>query len=228
MATDKIDYVVKFEIARDGNYWGIYKYRVDGAIEGKLSIEDIVDLGKKGKIKGNVTKPDVGKRPERLLDIIAKKNTKGVCLYLFGIDENATDKRLEFVSGNPFIPLPLNSRDQGDPRTFLKYVPIDNGKERLWAAFSCNLDDVRKSWLAQQIGKDDEEGEGAEAHEHPGLLNIPFSFNVVDPKLGGSPWAVPGHSDNSLSGHSDHKVAKWRMTHGGVHPSALTFLSVEL
>ena len=92
-------------------------------------------------------------------------------------------------------------------------VRVMQGQDR-WATVLCDLDAVRASKLAKAI-------EGLENDDHHNrVLRIPFMLNVVDTMLGFAPWVLPEEAPHDDGLHF--------LTHGGVHPNAVYYMSVDL
>lgn len=160
-------------------------------------------------------------RPERYLDIEEKGS--GICRYSFRLDANHLGKqRLLFVKTRPFIPLAINAYSH---ETFLDPDDFHVWGDGLWASFVCDLTKVRRSTLAKHVRN---VNKGPLGHGSPDILNIPFTFNVVDPEFRAAPWVVPGHKIAHVHDKSPRAEPYVPFTHGGVHPSTVAFLSVDV
>jgi hypothetical protein len=204
-------YVSFFSVAGDSDHRAYYDYRIDEVATGdpKVRIGEVVQIGYP-PTGGEMPTQSSG-HPDWNLDIQESRH-RGYCTYAFQLNATVAGRqRLQFVSGLPFIALPLNSTG-GD--IFLTDEKMEYGSKGLWASFSCNLDDVQDSALASRIR--------AQADGKRPILTIPFCFNVIDPLLGASPWVVP--NETSSANFSNRDI----LTHGGVHPAQMVSLNVEL
>jgi hypothetical protein len=218
-----------FEIANE-DHWAAYKSQVDVGVTTAGHVADILQVVSAGNLPRGGRRPHRNpERPERFLDI---RETRGDGIYAYVFYLNATWKgtqRLAFATGpNAFQILPMNS---GGNENFLTEVTRHNAQ---WASFVCNLQGVRDSILAQRIRT-------LQDPPDPLIITLPLIFNLIDPLLGASPWVVPGEGDEYAH---DHRLqleavpsgakskasprAEMPLTHGGVHPSAVTYLSIPL
>jgi hypothetical protein len=220
-----------FEIGTEYS-WAVYNNQVDVGVTSDGHAADIQKVVAAGNLPRGGRRPHRNpERPERFLDI---RETRGDGVYAYVFYLNATCdgvQRLEFASvGDPFKILPMNS---GGNESFLTGI---KRHESRWASFHCNLKDVRDSDLAKRIAR-------LPIPPEPLIITIPITFNLIDPKLGASPWVVPGAGDEddghghglqtgmaARTGAKSPAPARGRslLTHGGVHPSAVTYLSIPL
>jgi hypothetical protein len=208
MATTDVTLVSFFDVWEDRNHSAYYNHRVDLQVSPGSHGQLIRDAVQADKLPNGGGPPPRGTgASERALDVIETRSG-GHCVYVFRLNAATTPPRSSFVTGKPFIKLPLNSVGGED---FLTSIDILDPAERRWASFACDLDAVRGSGLAQNIK--------STGHGPSYAMTIPFCFNVYDDNLKASPWVVPGHS------HS-HVPGTW--THGGVHPPTTSFLIVPL
>jgi hypothetical protein len=202
-----------FEIGGDHCKSGVYTYHVQPALGGgdpKSAIRHVVAAG---RLPGGGNTPvRTPGNPDRYLDIVETWN--GVCTYAFRLNALVDGRqRLQFVQ-QPFIALPTGTGEVLLTDFDMSYDATGN-----WASFSCDTYAVRNSELAGRL----------RAHpvdeselRHPLVLTIPFTFNVIDPVLGIPPWTVaPETGCVRLASHRSR-------THGGVHPSPLTYLVMEI
>ncbi|MEA3065060.1 MAG: hypothetical protein QOJ27_1506 [Sphingomonadales bacterium] len=228
----KISY---FEIIGE-NYRAAYSNRYDEPVQAGTYQNKIQDAVNNGKLPGDFpAKPDVpSKHPDRFLDIYESKTSAGVSAYAFRLNGVVDGRqRLRFADSGPFIKLPMNSSTHEDFLTDLRpYI----GEDGRWASFVCDLDAVRSSELAKRIQSIAEREDPERRHAR--FLTIPFCLNVVDPELDAAPWVVPAEEDEEMEGDDrlrheakarfSARLRREIFTHGGVHPSAASFLSVEL
>ena len=231
MTSSVINRLSVFTIGKDDRDWAVYTRGQTFEVGSAEEAEEILDAVRAGTRQlGTLAHSQNQSRPERYLDI-EERDGRGVCLYAFQLDAYHEGKqRLRFVNRRPFIPLPLNSSWR--ERFLFDSKGWSNG---VMASFRCDLDKVRRSRLAEQIRT---LNRGSGGHGHPDILNIPFTFNVRDPEFKSSPWVVPGHSPSRTSDddptqthgqeHSHGQKHYRRRTHGGVHPTTVAFLSVEV
>ncbi len=213
MATDDSKYISFLKVKGTENFWAYYDYRVDEDVTSGDPWARISTIAQSMQLPTGGGAPVRHTDGDRFLDI-RESRSRGHCTYAFQLDaELDGNQRLKFATGRPFIPLPLNSGGNDD---FLTDFHMEYGNEGLWASFSCNLGVVQDSPLAARI-----KAEAAEHGETP-ILSIPFCLNVIDPELQASPWAVPREQP-----HVAPKIFDF-FTHGGVHPSDVAFLNVEL
>lgn len=110
-----------------------------------------------------------------------------------------------------------------DPEDYLVEIAHPRAEEAGWASFVCDLDHVRQSKLAARI-REVAAHEATEHAEHGRVeMTIPFMLNLVDRKLGFAPWMIP--TEAAPDPDPNHVGA---MTHGGVHPQFVCYLTVEL
>ena len=200
-----------FDIWKD-NHSAVYNYRVDKPVEPDGHEELIRQAVENDALPNGGSRPrrDPARR-ERYLDVA--ETQEGHCVYVFRLDHIKLDKRLAFVKDKePLVPLPTNSVGDENFITAVKHW----GTDGLWASFACDLDYAKSTELAGRIRKN--------AHGHPPILMIPFYFNVFDPELGASPWVVPNHPH----GHQQSQQAEDLVTHGGVHPPEVVYLTVPV
>lgn len=211
-----------FEIVNERG-WAAYNYRVDVAVAGdyKAQIQRVVDSG---------MLPRGGRKPhrhpvraERFLDI---HEARGDGEYAYAFYLNAAvggEQRLLFKkSMAPFQVLTMNS---GGSEDFLADLTVysEGADGARWASFVCNLSTPRGGGLATRI-------KTLPGHHPPYTMTIPFSFSLIDPKLQASPWVMPGNGDEDDGHHQLDGPAALDpgITHGGVHPSAASYLSIPL
>lgn len=228
MATDAPEHFSFLGIGGDRDHAAYYRYRYDTKLEdGRHRADFIEEVLRSGRLSDAGDDHDHGHPhghphshrhgeggadPERSLDITEERST-GLCTYIFQLDANAGAHELTFVTGNPFIHLPLNAEGLGQALTALEVR--DRGDGRV-AWFTYDLWQLYDSPLAHHI-----RGIGREhGHAVRPVLQIPFCFNVVDSKLKASPWVVPRHSHG--------RAGLPPLTHGGVHPSTVSFIQMEL
>jgi hypothetical protein len=223
MASDRVTRERDFVIGKDPDTdWAIYTQHEDFAVKPGASVEQIAKSVAMRRSKLRPLDPPADpSRPERYLDIV--ETAGGVCRYTFHLE---TD-RLRFVRTRPFLPFPLNAKSQ---ETFLDRNDFLVAAAGAWASFVCDLTKVRHSTLARHIRSLNRTPAGhGPMHSHRDLLNIPFTFNVIDPLFEAAPWVVPGHA---LSPGAGRKSAAAHYddgrTHGGVHPTTVAFLSVDV
>ncbi|HYD12908.1 MAG TPA: hypothetical protein VEC11_08680 [Allosphingosinicella sp.] len=228
-----------FEIAGGPGNWAAYKYQVDVPVTRDGYEADIQRIANAGTLPRGGRRPQRNPmRPERYLDI---REGRGDGIYAYAFYLNAVvdgQQRLLFKEGED--PFPMLKMNAGANHDFLKGARVYNnqaGKGARWASFWCDLSAVRRADLATRIPD-------LPMHHPPYIMTIPFAFNVIDPLLMASPWVIPGAGDDD-DGHGGPfmdewadaespkvgggaKVARGRLTHGGIHPSAAAYLSVPL
>lgn len=202
-----------FEIGGDQCQSGVYTYHVQPPLAGEDPKAAIRAVAAAGRFPGGGNTPvRTPGNPDRYLDIAETRN--GVCTYAFRLNALVDGRqRLQFVH-EPFIVLPI-----GTGEVFLTDFDMSYDGTGYWASFSCDTDAVRNSELADRL----------RAHpldeselRHPLVLTIPFTFNLIDPVLGVPPWTVaPETGCVRLASHRSR-------THGGVHPSPLTYFVMEI
>jgi hypothetical protein len=213
MATVNARYVSLFRIEAlevNANNWAVYDYGVTVPLNAGAPRDVVEEAIRAGRLPAGGGKPSRPSQLERYLDI-AEARASGRCTYVFHLNaEVEGEQRLEFVPGHPFIPLPLNS-ESGE--SFLTDFNVEYGTEGRWASFECDLDAVQTSRLAERIRD----------HSRPlPVLTIPFCLNVSDPHLGASPWVVPRFPRRAGPAFRKDR------THGGIHPTAVSYLSIPL
>jgi hypothetical protein len=226
MAVTHISY---FEIV-DAHGWAAYNYQVDVGVTSAGHTADIQTAVGSGRLPRGGRRPHRNpERPERFLDI---RETRGDGIYAYVFYLNAELRgvqRLEFATGPaPFQILPMNS---GGNERFLTEVTRHGPR---WASFVCSLEDVRNSPLATRI-------RGLPTPPEPLAITIPITFSLIDPLLTASPWVIPAEGDEEGHDHpvqhlpvsdgakkSSAAAARGRFTHGGIHPAAVTYLSIPL
>lgn len=202
-----------FEIRSDSIGAAAYSYHVPQPANGADPRDVIRNVALAGRLPaGGDTPMRPAGNSDRYLDIVEAR--AGLCTYAFRLNfELLNVQRLQFVEDRPFIPLPL-----GTGEVFLSDFQMGYDATGLWASFACDTDAVRRSELVRRLGG---HAFNAPEHDHPEILTIPFTFNFIDPVLGVSPWAVPREAH--AQGANFHFF-----THGGVHPSPMSFLILEL
>jgi hypothetical protein len=180
-------------------------------------------------------------RPERLLDIDLREKTGAKrCVFVIGAEYSDGTPALQFQDP-PFIELSTNDPDK--ERFIYDFQRLAGVDDRV-ASFVCDLGEVRASKLASRIkrGRDDSHLRG-----HGNQVRIPLMLNVIDPKLGCSPWVLSDHEehqeneggtaqrreqdrhDRDARPEDDARfVGRKLFTHGGVHPYASTNLIVDI
>lgn len=223
MASDHVTRDRDFVIGKDPDSdWAIYTEHEDFAVSAGASVEEIARsvMMRRSRLRP-LDPPKDPSRPERYLDI--EETAGGVCRYTFHLET----KRLRFVRTRPFLPFPINAESQ---ETFLDRDDFLVAADGSWASFVCDLTKVRYSTLARHIRALNKTPAGhGPMHSDRDLLNIPFTFNVMDPLFKAAPWVVPGHKlapgARRKSGARHHDDDR---THGGVHPTTVAFLSVDV
>jgi hypothetical protein len=200
------------------HHWAIYDYRVNVEVASGGAGNVIQDAVASSRLPNGGDRPLRPSQLERYLDILETRPS-GQCTYAFYLNATVDQRlRMRFARGHPFIALPMNF----ELETFLTNFQMEYGTTGRWASFDCNLDDVRGSALAERIKNAAKEQGEEDGLNHVPIMTIPFCFNVADPVLGASPWVVPRHSDVA------DLIARNVLTHGGIHPSAVAYLSVPL
>lgn len=238
MLSDQVTKVSFLEIERERwQGWGRYQKRVDVTVRPGEHETLIMNCAKNGALPTGTVTPVTrrpGNRPERYLDLDSGSDD-AVRAYVFFLNAHfAGDNLLQFsASEKPFWFHPISSKWWSEKEVL--YVPESHvqGYNR-WAFFICNVKKARESELAERISI------YSSGHHH--AMNIPFCFNLFDPLLEASPYAVSSqphtfaqrarrfftrsHRDGH---HKSHKHGKHRyLTHGGVHPSAASYLIVDI
>jgi hypothetical protein len=242
MVSDTVAGSAVLTIIRGGDGWSTYSQRryADSTV---VAADDIISaLANGDDLPGEPITPRAReKSPERNLDLDAQGDGWQIYYFLLNAQDEDGKSRLEFRKP-PFIFLPLNSSWEQD---FLRkptfYTPQ-------FASFECNVGGARTSTLAANVAR--------QARGHRRCLNIPFLFNWYDPVLKAAPWLVSsepaeaqqsgvrsriddrsgsetqihshlGH-DHDHHGEDGHAHGQGARTHGGVHPAAASFLSVDV
>jgi hypothetical protein len=242
MASDPIAASSILTIVRGGDGWSTYAQQV-AFHPGALRADDIVSALAAGKeLPGErLTLERVEKRPERRLDLDGHGDGWQIYYFLLDAQDEEGKNRLEFRRP-PFLFLPLNSSWE---REFLRKPTVYTPQ---LASFECNVGGARTSTLAANVAR--------QARGHRRCINIPFLFNWYDPVLKAAPWLVssepaeedhsaehthvddrpgskphdhskPGH-DHEDRGEDGHAHGPGLRTHGGVHPAAASFLSIDV
>ena len=146
--------------------------------------------------------------PKSGLDIDVGHAT-GTLVLAVRLPEFTSKSELVFLSP-PVVALPSNL---SVTETYLSNIRRHAPREDRWASFECDLDWLRESELAKQIGA------AALAIEHKRTFRIPFMLNVLERKLGCAPWMVPVETSN------EHVPL---LTHGGPHPMFASYLIVDI
>lgn len=231
MSTDPSSYLRTLTIGKGMDDWATYVAERHEALEPGTDLDVALQFAAKNAAPAPKAQSlaVANKRPERRLDIREAGNGASLIL-VFHIGPAIRD-RLQFSREEPIFFLPLNAG--GEEQGFIKASGLldQNG----WSAYLvCDLEKIRGSALAERIRN---HNKGATSHGPPNLLNIPFALNVVDPLFEAAPWVVPGHEpdEDCDKHHHRHPVEEHHrhiplppMTHGGVHPSAASFLEVDL
>jgi hypothetical protein len=201
-----------FEIGGDQCNSGVYAYHVQPPLVGDPKDAIRAAAGAQRLPAGGGMPVRQPGNPDRFLDILETRN--GVCTYAFWLNASRDGRqRLQFVR-EPFIALPT-----GTGEVFLSDFDLSYDAAGYWASFSCDMDALRQSELARRLG---EQKHDEDELRHPILLTIPFTFNVIDPVLGIPPWTTaPETGCVPLESQGVR-------THGGVHPSPLTYLVTEI
>ncbi|HYD12909.1 MAG TPA: hypothetical protein VEC11_08685 [Allosphingosinicella sp.] len=221
MASPKDGVVRFYEIAGDGNDDAVYNYHVTTPAGGRDPKDVVRDAVRDGRLPTGGNRPGRGYGgPERYLDI--SETRSGHCTYAFVLNaRRMNEQRLQFVD-EPFVPLPLNLHTG---EAFLTDFELGYDGGGLWASFSCDTDAVRNSDFVRGLGGHDGKGlsrrdHDEELHEHhPVVLTLPFTFNLIDPFRRAAPWIFPNES---------HLHPMSQYTHGGIHPSMVSYLALTL
>lgn len=149
--------------------------------------------------------------PDRELDI-PEDVFDGVCAYVIRIQDithqSASAAQIYF-HGTPFYTVPLNS-NTGENFIYATTRLPDSVDKSRWAYFLCDLGALSRSALAGRLR--------AHSIKH---MRLPFTFSVYQPGIDCAPWAA-AKTPRLLTGVSGIK------SHGGAHPSALSFLEVGI
>lgn len=225
MLSDQVTQITFFKIYRhEGHGWTVYdSWGVKSVAAGqhRPCIREFAATGKIPDGSGTISIEE--KRPERYLDVDADANAD-VQAYAFYLDANYDGKnRLEFISSKPFIFLPIHATF---PSEVLEEFEAINPR---CAYFVFDVKTARNSDLADRVAD--------YAKPHRPALNIPFCFNLYDPELKAAPWLVSSyHAGKAVHSHGSqpHRHGEQAdvggavpLTHGGVHPSTASFLSID-
>lgn len=216
MPAPKLDYINYFRIGRNAHFDAIYTEKWQKPAD-KESYEDIgQEIAKNKRMPlGSVPSPSAQTAKHLTLDIDLNHDT-GLHGLFFELEISTSDglPLIEFTSSEPFSALPTHF----DSADMLSHKVCYDVSPPCWASFIFDAEAARCSALARHI-VDLNKGGSTIGH----IMRIPFSFNVLDPRLKFAPWVLPDHEH----GHDRHPN-RALLTHGGVHPDPAIFLSINL
>jgi hypothetical protein len=214
--TSAVKQISFFEVGYDSALRAIFSDRIDVDVTDTPYDQVIDHAAATGRLPSDGIKVGIpsSPRPERNLDILEERSD-GTYAYAFRLNaEIKGAHRLQFAPWHPFVAAKLNSETHEE---FISTARTHAGENGRWASFVCDIGAVRRSELARRV-----KAAGLESQAtHTPFLLVPFSFNLIDPVVGAAPTLLPPEDFAQVEGRPF-------VTHGGVHPSAASFLVIRL